>query len=70
MAFGGFGCGGGTHGNTGGGGAGSGYSGGGANGQTDSTGEAGGGGSYDMNTSSLNVIDYNTPHGFVSITYA
>ena len=72
-AVGGFGGGAGTHGNTGGGGGGGGYSGGAGSGYSVVIGSdsnfrtwGGGGGSYSQ--SAINVIGYNTGHGYLTIT--
>jgi hypothetical protein len=62
-AVGGFGCGGGTHGNNGGGGGGGGYSGGGGGYDSPSY-VGGGGGSY----GTYSTIGYNTGNGYVTIT--
>lgn len=64
-AFGGFGGGAGTHGNTGGGGGGGGFSGGGGGNQAINPNSGGGGGSYSSNV--LNIVGFNSNMGYVTI---
>jgi len=67
-AVGGFGCGGGTHGNTGGGGGGGGYSGGAGGSHDQSTGNGGGAGSYNSGTNQNNSAGINLGDGYIVIS--